>query len=235
MNHKILLVEDERKLADTIQQGLFEHGYQVTIATDGQKGLDYFNGNSFDLILIDLNLPFISGYDLVNMIRNANKHIPIIIITALNNTNHKLKGFDLGADDYLVKPFDFKELLARVNALFRRVEIAANNNNDDKYGRVITIANMVVNRDSKEVSRDSKKITLTTKEFLLLEYFITNPDKVVVREEIAKNVWNINYDPKTNVIDVYVNYLRKKVDKGFLPKLIHTQIGMGYILRTPEE
>lgn len=233
MDQKILLVEDERKLADTIQQGLFEHGYQVTIATDGQKGLDYFNDNKFDLILVDLNLPFITGYDLVKMIRNVNKHIPIIIITALNNTNHKLKGFDLGADDYIVKPFDFKELLARVNALFRRVDMAANG--EDGFGRVITIANMTVNRDSKEVKRVDKKINLTTKEFLLLEYFITNPDKVVSREEIARNVWNINFDPRTNVIDVYVNYLRKKIDKDYTPKLIHTQIGMGYILRTPEE
>jgi DNA-binding response OmpR family regulator len=162
------------------------------------------------------------------MIREKNQVIPIVLLTALNFTENKVEGFDLGADDYISKPFEFKELLARIKALLRRAEIS-------KYAfedvPVLTVANLELDLNRKEARRDGQKITLTAKEFQLLEYLIRNKDKVVSREDISKNVWETDFDPQTNVIDVYVNFLRKKLDKGFTPKLIHTHVGMGYILK----
>jgi DNA-binding response OmpR family regulator len=228
MKPRILLVEDEKKLADTIQSGLEEHDYNVTIAYNGKEGKELFLNNSFDLVILDINLPYINGYELCKMIREKNKVIPIVLLTALNFTENKIEGFDLGADDYISKPFEFKELLARIKALLRRAEIS-------KYAfedvPVLTVANLELDLNRKEARRDGQKITLTAKEFQLLEYLIRNKDKVVSREDISKNVWETDFDPQTNVIDVYVNFLRKKLDKGFTPKLIHTHVGMGYILK----
>jgi DNA-binding response OmpR family regulator len=200
----------------------------VTIAYNGKEGKELFFNHSFDLIILDINLPYINGYELCKMIREKNQVIPIVLLTALNFTENKVEGFDLGADDYISKPFEFKELLARIKALLRRAEIS-------KYAfedvPVLTVANLELDLNRKEARRDGQKITLTAKEFQLLEYLIRNKDKVVSREDISKNVWETDFDPQTNVIDVYVNFLRKKLDKGFTPKLIHTHVGMGYILK----
>jgi DNA-binding response OmpR family regulator len=231
MSYRILIVEDERKLAQTLQNGLAEAGFEAVIAFNGQEGKDLFYASEFDLVIIDINLPYINGYDLIKLIRARDSRVPVIILTALDQTEHKLKGFNLGADDYLVKPFEFQELLARINVLLRRLEMM----NDEKLAREVTIANLTINFDSREVKRDDQQIRLTAKEFLLLSYLVRNQNKLVSRDEIGRHVWEIDFDPQTNVIDVYINYLRKKIDKGFSPKLIHTLIGMGYILKIKEE
>jgi len=227
MKQKILLIEDEAKLATAIQQGLHEADFETAIAANGQEGKDMFYANDYDLTIIDINLPFINGYDLINLFRFKNQYVPIIIITALNQTEHKLKGFDLGADDYLVKPFEFKELLARINALLRRSEMkpAAG------LEKTIEVADLVLNLESKEAQRGGQSIPLTAKEFSLLEFLLRNKNKVVSKEEIALNVWDIDFDSQTNVIEVYINYLRRKIDKDFSQKLIYTKSGMGYILK----
>lgn len=223
---KILLVEDEKKIADTLSKGLRELDYHVQTAYDGNIGLRIFDSRSFNLIITDINIPGINGYDLCRIIRSRNQHIPIIMLTALNTTDDKIEGFDAGADDYLVKPFEFKELLARIRALLKRTM-----NQQLPAGNILKVANLEMNIDSMEVNRDGKSINLTAKEFQLLEYFMRNRNRVVSRADIAVKVWDIDFDTKTNVIDVYVNFLRNKIDRDFEPKLIHTQVGMGYMLK----
>lgn len=231
MVYSILLVEDEKKLADTIKAGLSEHDYDVTIAYNGLDGKKLFLDNAYDLIILDINLPFINGYELCKLIREQDERVPIILLTALNFTDNKIEGFELGADDYITKPFEFRELVARIMALLRRSDMR----NEQEEEKMLQIADLEMNLDSKEVRRGDKKITLTAKEFQLLEYLLKNKEKVVSRADIAKNVWEIDFDTQTNVIDVYVNFLRKKLDKDFKPKLIHTQVGMGYILKVEED
>ena len=231
MKHSILLVEDEKKLADTIQAGMAEHDYDVTIAYNGLDGKKLYFDKTYDLIILDINLPFINGYELCKMIREHDARIPIVLLTALNFVDNKIEGFELGADDYISKPFEFRELLARIKALLRRTEMASNVEEE----KILKIADLEMNLDSKEVRRSEQKISLTAKEFQLLEYLLKNKEKVVSRADIAKDVWEIDFDTQTNVIDVYVNFLRKKLDKGFEPKLIHTQVGMGYILKVDED
>lgn len=223
---KILLVEDEKKIADTLSKGLRELDYHVQTAYDGNIGLRIFDSGSFNLIITDINIPGINGYDLCRIIRSRNQHIPIIMLTALNTTDDKIEGFDAGADDYLLKPFEFKELLARIRALLKRTM-----NQQLPAGNILKVANLEMNIDSMEVNRDGKSINLTAKEFQLLEYFMRNRNRVVSRADIAVKVWDIDFDTKTNVIDVYVNFLRNKIDRDFEPKLIHTQVGMGYMLK----
>lgn len=230
MNYTILLVEDEKKLADTIQAGLGEHDYEVTIAYNGLDGKKMFLDNAYDLIILDINLPFINGYELCKLIRETDERVPIILLTAMNFTDNKIEGFELGADDYITKPFEFRELIARIKALLRRSDLRV----DAEEEKLLQIADLEMNLDNKEVRRGEKKIMLTAKEFQLLEYLLRNKEKVVSRADIAKNVWEIDFDTQTNVIDVYVNFLRKKLDKDFEPKLIHTQVGMGYILKVDE-
>jgi two-component system, OmpR family, copper resistance phosphate regulon response regulator CusR len=230
MNYTILLVEDEKKLADTIQAGLGEHDYDVTIAYNGLDGKKMFLDNAYDLIILDINLPFINGYELCKLIRQTDERVPIILLTAMNFTDNKIEGFELGADDYITKPFEFRELIARIKALLRRSDLRV----DAEEEKILQIADLEMNLDNKEVKRGEKKIMLTAKEFQLLEYLLRNKEKVVSRADIAKNVWEIDFDTQTNVIDVYVNFLRKKLDKDFEPKLIHTQVGMGYILKVDE-
>lgn len=231
MKHSILLVEDEKKLADTIQAGMAEHDYDVTIAYNGLDGKKLYFDKTYDLIILDINLPFINGYELCKMIREHDARIPIVLLTALNFVDNKIEGFELGADDYISKPFEFRELLARIKALLRRTEMTSNVEEE----KILKIADLEMNLDSKEVRRSEQKISLTAKEFQLLEYLLKNKEKVVSRADIAKDVWEIDFDTQTNVIDVYVNFLRKKLDKGFEPKLIHTQVGMGYILKVDED
>lgn len=231
MKYSLLLVEDEKKLADTIQAGLNEHDYEVTVAYNGLDGKKLFLDNAYDLIILDINLPFINGYELCKLIRERDERVPIILLTAMNFTDNKVEGFELGADDYITKPFEFRELVARIKALLRRSDLRV----DAEEEKMLQIADLVMNLDNKEVRRSEKKIALTAKEFQLLEYLLRNKEKVVSRADIAKNVWEIDFDTQTNVIDVYVNFLRKKLDRDFEPKLIHTQVGMGYILKVEED
>lgn len=228
MKHTILLVEDEKKIADTLEAGLEEEQFEVSVAYNGLEGKKLYLNNAYDLIILDINLPFMNGYELCKIIREKDKRIPIIMLTALNFMDNKIQGFDVGADDYIVKPFEFRELLARVKALLRRTDVLI----DAPEEKTLTIADLEVNLDNKEVKRSGTKISLTAKEFQLLEYLLKNKGKVVSRSDIAKDVWDIDFDTQTNVIDVYVNFLRKKLDKDYTPKLIHTQVGMGYILKT---
>jgi two-component system, OmpR family, copper resistance phosphate regulon response regulator CusR len=221
---KILLVEDEKKIAESLKKGLSEQHYHVEVAYDGTIGKKLFETYPFDLIILDINLPGMNGYDLCREIRKKSEQIPVIMLTALSATDDKIEGFDAGADDYIVKPFDFKELLVRIRALLKRIYQVPS-------GNMLKVADLVMNLDSKEVVRADVPISLTTKEFQLLEYLVRNKNRVVSRADIALNVWDIDFDTKTNVIDVYVNFLRKKVDRDFDSKLIHTQVGMGYILK----
>lgn len=222
----ILLVEDEQKIANTLKKGLTENGYQVDVAFDGLIGERLFLANQYDLIILDINLPGINGYELCRIIRNKNQQVPVIMLTALSTMNDKLEGFDAGSDDYLIKPFEFKELLVRIRALLKRTQ-----HQHLPTGNILRINDLEMNLDTKEVKRDNHVIVLTAKEFQLLEYMMRNKNRVVSRADIAVNVWDIDFDTKTNVIDVYVNYLRNKIDKQFPDKLIHTQIGMGYVLK----
>ena len=222
---RILLVEDERKIADSLKKGLSENQYEVEVAYDGLAGKQLFNSQQFDLAILDINLPGMNGYELCKEIRSRNQQIPVMMLTALNAIDDKIEGFDAGADDYVIKPFDFKELLVRIRALLKRLRQAA------PLVNVLKVSDLVMNLDSKEVTRDGKIISLTAKEFQLLEYLIKNKNRVVSRADIALNVWDIDFDTKTNVIDVYVTFLRKKLDRDFPHKLIHTQVGMGYILK----
>ncbi len=223
---KILIVEDEVKIAKALQLGLSESGYLVELAFDGIIGKKLFLSHSYDLVILDINLPGINGYELCTEIRKRDQHVPVIMLTAMNTTEDKIEGFDAGADDYMIKPFEFKELLVRIRALLKRTL-----NQQLPTGNILRVSDLEMNLDSKEVKRGDKKILLTAKEFQLLEYFMRNRNRVVSRADIAESVWGIDFDTQTNVIDVYVNYLRNKVDKGFSGRLIHTQVGMGYMLK----
>jgi len=222
---KLLVIEDELKTANSLKKGLEEKGYQVELAFDGEKALELAQKNKFDLILMDLIVPKLNGLEVCRKLRSENNKVPIIMLTALGLTSDKLKGFDSGTDDYLSKPFDFDELLARIKVAINRK--GANDNN----GVHLEYANLKLNLDTKEVQRSNQLINLTAKEYALLEYFLKNKGKIISKEEIAEKVWNLNFDTGTNFIEVYVSYLRNKIDKGFEPKLIHTKKGMGYIFR----
>lgn len=226
---KILIVEDEQKIADTLKMGLSENGYQVDIAYDGNIGYKLFNTLPFNLVILDINLPGMNGYELTKAIRARNAQVPIILLTAMSALNDKVEGYDAGADDYMVKPFEFKELLLKIRALLKRTM-----HQNIPVGSLLKAGDLEMNLDSKEVKRENKKINLTAKEFQLLEYLLRNKNRVVSRADIAINVWDIDFDTNTNVIDVYINYLRNKVDKNFSHKLIQTQVGMGYILKDEE-
>lgn len=223
---KILLVEDEKKIAESLQKGLTENNFLVRLAYDGMEGKEMFERESFDLVILDINLPLMNGYELCKKIRNRNPNVPVVMLTALSAIEDKIEGFDAGADDYIVKPFDFKELQVRIRALLKRVQ-------QTTTGNVLRVGDLEMNLDSHEVSRAGNGISLTAKEFQLLEFLVRNKNKVVSRAEIALSVWDIDFDTKTNVIDVYVNFLRKKLDNDYDKKLIHTQVGTGYILKEP--
>lgn len=224
---KILIVEDEQKIADTLKLGLTENGYRVDLAYDGNIGYRLFHTFSFDLVILDINLPGINGYDLCKMIRAKNADIAIVMLTALSSLQDKIEGYDSGADDYLIKPFEFKELLMKIRVLLKRTT-----NHHLPVGMLLHAGDLQMDLDSKEVKRGDAVINLTAKEFQLLEYLMRNKNRVVSRADIAINVWDIDFDTNTNVIDVYINYLRNKVDKPFAEKLIQTHVGMGYILKT---
>jgi two-component system copper resistance phosphate regulon response regulator CusR len=199
-NINILIVEDEQRLAEILKKQLEESGFKTEIAYDGYTGKQLVEKNKYNLIILDINLPIINGYDLCKEIRKTNSNIPIIMLTAFGTPENKLTGFDAGADDYIVKPFDYRELLARINVFLRRSD--SNLYTTEKIG----IADLEMDFNTKTVTRSNKKIELT----------------------VIEQVWGIDFDPNTNIIDVYVNYLRKKIDKDFKPKLIHTKFGFGF-------
>jgi two-component system, OmpR family, copper resistance phosphate regulon response regulator CusR len=222
---RILVVEDEPKVASFVKRGLEENGFTCEVAYDGSIGKRMFDTGNFDLVILDINIPYKNGIELCKEIRSSNQIIPVIMLTALGTTKDKISGFDVGADDYLVKPFEFRELIARIRALLKRISYTENGAN------LLNFLDLEMNLNTYEVTRDGKKIDLTQKEFALLEYLLRNKGRVVSRIDIAEKVWDINFDTGTNVIDVYVNFLRKKIDKDFSQKLIHTQTGVGYILK----
>jgi two-component system copper resistance phosphate regulon response regulator CusR len=223
---KILVIEDEQKIANTLKMGLVEQGYLAEVAYDGSAGWTMFNSTAFDLVILDINLPLLSGYDVCKLVREANTRIPIIMLTAFGSLDDKTEGYDAGADDYLVKPFQFKELLMKIRAQLKHRVF-----DKPPAGNMLKAADLTVNLDTKEVVRNNVSIHLTAKEFQLLEYLLKNKNTVVSRSDIAVNVWDIDFDTNTNVIDVYINYLRNKMDKQHALKLIHTYVGMGYILK----
>lgn len=219
--NRILVVEDEKKMSGFIQQGLLEQGYLVDVADHPRQAQDLVHNVSYDLLLLDVMLPEIDGLELSRRIRESGYNGLVLMLTALNTTRDKVAGLDAGADDYLTKPFDFNELLARVRALLRR---------RGEVTTTLTNGDLVMDLIKRTVSREGKAVELTSKEFGLLELFMRNVDKVLDRNIIAKQVWGTEFDPDSNVIDVYVNHLRKKMDHAFSRKLLRTIVGHGYIL-----
>ena len=226
MTIKILLVEDEPKVSAFIRRGLEEEGYDVAVAYDGPYGQRLALGQAFDLLILDVILPGQSGLEVLRAVRAQDQNLPILMLTALGTTEDKLLGFDNGADDYLAKPFDFVELLARVRALTRR-----RGRGHEAKGNQLYLADLTVDKAAKTVVRAGQPIKLTAREFNLLELLLRHQGRVLSRGEIAEHTWEESFDTGSNVIDVYVNYLRNKVDKGFDKKLIHTVVGMGYVMR----
>ncbi len=225
---KLLLVEDEPGVASFIKKGLEEETYQVQVAYDGHMAMQLLSNSQFDLIILDVILPGINGLDLCKKIKQSTLvNVPILMLTALNSTENVVTGLDSGADDYLSKPFKLKELLARLRALLRR-----GNTTNSPHHEVLQIEDLKLDRDAKIVVRDDKEIKLTSTEYRLLEYFMKNQKRVLSRIDLLESVWDINFDMRTNVVDVYVLYLRNKIEKNFKSKLIHTVIGMGYIMRS---
>jgi DNA-binding response OmpR family regulator len=220
---KILIIEDEAKVADFLQNGLRQSGYETDVAVDGQEGYDKIRANDYDLILLDLMLPKISGIDLVPKIRSCKPAVPIIAVTAKASVEDRVQGLNSGCDDYLVKPFSFAELLARIKAQIRRGGSAV--------ALELSVADLVLNPLNRKVTRGGKAIELSNKEFSLLEYLMRNKDQIVTRNMIIENVWDASFNNFTNVVDVYINYLRNKIDRDFGMYLIHTVRGIGYVLR----
>jgi DNA-binding response OmpR family regulator len=219
---RILLVEDEKKVADMVARGLKAERYAVDVALDGQLGWEMANTYEYDMVILDLMLPNVSGTEILRRIRRKNSSVPILILTARDATDEKVQNFEAGADDYLTKPFAFAELLVRVKALLRRGPV--------NRSSVLRVGDLEVDRLSKQVRRAGKRIDLTAKEYALLEYFATNPGRVFSRTMIIEHVWDQSFEGLTNIVDVYVRHLREKVDDEFATKLIRTVRGMGYCL-----
>lgn len=220
---RILVVEDEERIASLVARGLREARYVVDVAADGEKGLYMAEVNEYDLLILDIRLPGCDGISICRQLRSKKMEVPILMLSAKNTPEDKVRGLNCGADDYLAKPFAFKELLARVQALLRR--------NRPSQGGILKIGDLELNQLTHKVSRRGKEIELTSKEYILLEYFMLNPGKVISRTEISEHVWHEEFDTFTNVIDVFMNYLRNKIDKGFTKPLIHTIRGSGYCLK----
>ena len=222
---RVLVVEDEVNVSSFIRKGLEEEGYIVDIAFDGAMGLNLALTREYDVILLDVVLPQLNGLEICRKIRERHGYsVPVIMLTALSTSDDIVNGLDTGSDDYITKPFRFKELLARVNSALRRKGTSISS-------KAYTFADLILDNETKTVTRAGKVIQLTSKEFRLLEYFMENPRKVLSRTAIYEQVWDSNQDMGTNIVEVYIKYLRDKVDKGFDQKLIRTVIGMGYVLR----
>jgi two-component system, OmpR family, copper resistance phosphate regulon response regulator CusR len=220
---KILIVEDERKVATFIKMGLEENSYVAEIANDGLAAEKMAQNTRYDLFILDIIIPGINGIELCKRLKQANPNIPVLMLTALGTTDDKISGFDAGANDYLVKPFEFRELLARVKVLLKKPEVTASPTD------ILIVGDLELDLERKTARRSGAQIELTAKEFSLLEYFMRNSGRVLSRIDIAEKVWDIKFDFGTNVVDVYVNFLRKKIDKGHDKKLIHTRVGFGYV------
>jgi DNA-binding response OmpR family regulator len=219
---KILIVEDEPKVASFIKKGLEENYYEADVAYDGIMAEKMALQNNYNLYILDIIIPFVNGLELCKKLKKSKPSVPVILLTALGTTEDKLEGFDAGADDYLVKPFEFRELLARIKALLKRSDLIL-----DTVNRIV-VEDLELDLNKKVAIRQGIVIKLTAKEFQLLQYFMRNRNRVLSRNYIAEKVWDVNYETDTNVVDVYVNFLRKKIDKDFEQKLIHTRIGLGY-------
>ncbi|MEM7659237.1 MAG: response regulator transcription factor [Bacteroidota bacterium] len=223
---RILVIEDEVNVVGFIKKGLEEQGHEVSVAYDGEMGLELARQAPYQLILLDVILPKMNGRDVCRTLREeGHNKVPILMLTALSTTEDVVIGLDAGADDYLKKPFQFSELLARIRALTRRKELAS-------AGSLLEVGDLTMDLHRKTVQRAGKEIVLTAREFTLLEYLVVNRERVVSRVDILEHVWEIDFDPGTNVIDVYINYLRRKIDKHFDYKLIHTVVGMGYVIKS---
>jgi len=222
---KILIVEDEPNVVSVLTRGLAAEGFELSVAPDGIIALDMIAAHNFSLIVMDIMLPGINGLDLCKQVKKSYPQIPVIMLTALGTTENIVTGLDNGADDYLVKPFKIAELNARIRMILRRY---AGTPQDDE---IINVGNLQINIAAKTVMRDSQEITLTATEYRLLQFFARNKNKTLSRIDILENVWDIDFNMGTNVVDVYVNYLRKKIDKGFDNNLIHTVVGLGYMLK----
>lgn len=224
---RILVVEDEQNLNDIIVKRLILEKYGVDTCFNGNDALEYIFSTEYDVIVSDIMLPGIDGFEILKRIREKGIKTPVLLFTALDGIEDRVKGLDYGADDYLVKPFAFDELMARIRVLLRRNSTNGNSN----ASNIFSIANLTVNCNSHDVFRDDVPIKLSTREFTILEYMIRNKERVLSREQIEQHIWNYDYEGGTNVIDVYIRYLRKKIDKDFEPKLIHTVRGIGYVLK----
>ncbi|GAB3930736.1 response regulator transcription factor [Larkinella terrae] len=223
---KLLLVEDEVSVASFIRKGVESEGYEIDVAYDGQIGQRLADQNLYDVVILDVNLPKVNGFDLCAHIKQQSPRQPVLMLTALDSLSDKESGFGAGADDYLVKPFEFRELILRVKALGRR------NSAFSGLKTVLRLADLELDTEARRVTRSGQLIELTAREYALLEYLLVNQGRIVSRVDIAERVWDLHFDTNTNVIDVYINYLRKKIDRNFEPKLLHTVVGMGYVLRT---
>lgn len=224
---RILVVEDEKNLNDIIVKKLKLEKYGVDFCFDGEEAVDYILATEYDAIILDIMLPKLDGFEVLKKIRSKNVKTPVLLLTARDSVEDRVKGLDSGADDYLIKPFSFEELLARVRVLLRR----NNSSSENTY----TLANLTVIIDSHTVLRDNQKIKLSMREFSILEYMIRNKERVLSRESIEQHIWDYGYEGGTNVVDVYIRYLRKKIDNGYSPKLIHTIRGLGYVLKVEDD
>jgi len=224
---RILVIEDEKNLNDIIVKRLILEKYGVDTCFNGNDALEYIFSTEYDVIVSDIMLPGIDGFEILKRIREKGIKTPVLLLTALDGIEDRVKGLDYGADDYLVKPFAFDELMARIRVLLRRNSTNGNSN----ASNIFSIANLTVNCNSHDVFRNDVPIKLSTREFTILEYMIRNKERVLSREQIEQHIWNYDYEGGTNVIDVYIRYLRKKIDKDFEPKLIHTVRGIGYVLK----
>lgn len=221
----ILIVEDETKTANALKKGLEDSGYTVDVAYDGLDGLAQFSAGKYQLIVSDIIMPGITGIELCKRIRAIHPSVPILLLTAIDSKDNVVTGLDAGADDYLTKPFDFRELLARIRRLLKRSAPLT------EVVDTLNFADIEVNLKIKQVTRAGTAITLTAQEFKLLEYFMRKPNTVISRTDLARDIWNIDFETGTNIVEVYINYLRNKVDKPFGKKLIHNLHGIGYILK----
>jgi two-component system copper resistance phosphate regulon response regulator CusR len=219
---KILLVEDDKGIGRFVKKGLLENGFSVDLALDGEEGLFLGLHRSYDLMILDIMLPKMDGKEVLKRVRGTQIQVPVIFLTAKDSERDIVQGLDAGADDYLVKPFSFNELLARIRALLRRGKVAS-------PSLKLQLANLVLELDGHQVFREDVKIELTPKEYTLLEYFMRHPGQIVTRTMISEKIWDYHFDTETNVIDVHVSHLRNKIDKNFEPKLLHTVKGVGYV------
>lgn len=223
---KIFIVKSESKITNAIKQGLEDNGYHADVAYNGSTGLKMFTDHQYDLAIIDINLADENAYELCKQFRLSNEHIPIIFLSSNTDITERLEGYLAGADDYIIKPFDFKEFLFKIRVFLKRSNI-----NPKETTNILKAGDLELNPDTKMVKRNNKLINLTAKEFQLLEYMLRNKNRIISRSEIAFHVWGINFETNTNMIEVYINYVRNKIDKHFGHKLIQTHVGMGYILK----